>query len=170
MGTGGPERDRLAWEQHPATEPCRNPTPAFSHPFVLFLTNWNMKYCWELSRAQASLPALANLAACCLAPFLGEESWEQRMSEDRGGPCRGRSHRRAVASSPFRRSRPEHPPGHSPEALWEVLTQPAPPGSGWGQRDTPLPDQAREPLTSTHRYNHTGTQFFEIKKSRPLTG
>ena len=34
----------------------------------------------------------------------------------------------------------------------------------------PLPDQAREPLTSTCRYNHTGTQFFEIKKSRPLTG
>ena len=45
MGTGGLERGRLAWEQHPATEPHRNPTPASSCPFVLFLTNWNMKYC-----------------------------------------------------------------------------------------------------------------------------
>ncbi|XP_047397246.1 tubulinyl-Tyr carboxypeptidase 1 isoform X2 [Sciurus carolinensis] len=34
----------------------------------------------------------------------------------------------------------------------------------------PLPDQPRRSLTSAHRYNHTGTQFFEIKKSRPLTG
>ena len=114
---------------------------------------------------------------CLLPGFLpGEESWEQRMSEDREGPCGGRSQRRAVPFSPFRRSRPEHPPGHPPEALCGVFTQPAPPrsagppGSGWGQRDTSLPDQAREPLTSTHRYNHTGTQFFEIKKSRPLTG
>lgn len=45
MGTDGLERGQLAWEQHPATEPLRNPTPAFSCPFVLFLTNWNMKYC-----------------------------------------------------------------------------------------------------------------------------
>uniref|UniRef100_A0A667HPS8 Vasohibin 1 n=1 Tax=Lynx canadensis TaxID=61383 RepID=A0A667HPS8_LYNCA len=82
-----------------------------------------------------------------------------------------------VLSSALRCSSLQHPPRYLVEALCGVLTQPAPQecwapelGDGWGQKGTALPEQARKPLTGTCRYNHTGTQFFEIKKSRPLTG
>ncbi|XP_032200752.1 tubulinyl-Tyr carboxypeptidase 1 isoform X1 [Mustela erminea] len=38
---------------------------------------------------------------------------------------------------------------------------------------TPVPERleaVQRYIRELHRYNHTGTQFFEIKKSRPLTG
>ncbi|XP_045307601.1 tubulinyl-Tyr carboxypeptidase 1 isoform X5 [Leopardus geoffroyi] len=41
------------------------------------------------------------------------------------------------------------------------------------QPSTPVPERleaVQRYIRELHRYNHTGTQFFEIKKSRPLTG
>lgn len=97
------------------------------------------------------------------------------IREDREGPCgEGEAHR-LFPSLPSRRSGlaqvpPEnHFIGSLPSLHpWECRAS----GSGgwWGRWDMPLPDQARKALNQHHRYNHTGTQFFEIKKSRPLTG